>query len=100
VRTVPIETFAFEPDKYFQSPEAQAHLVSDAMASGNAGYIADALGIVARNRGMGQVAERTGLSRQALYSTLSARGNPTLSTILKVFDALNLEITVRVKEAA
>lgn len=95
-----INTIAFNPDKYFQAPAAQAHLIADAMESGDAGYIADAVGIVARHQGMGEIADRTGLSRQALYSTLSGRGNPTLSTLLKVFAALNLELTVREKSAA
>lgn len=95
-----IETVAFDADRYFKSEATQAHLVADAMSSGDAGYIADAIGIVARNRGMAEVAERTGLSRQALYATLSAKGNPTLSTILKVFEALDLEMSVRAKRAA
>ncbi len=92
-----IETSHFEPDKYFRSPAAQAHLIADAMASGDAGYIADALGILARRRGMSDLAQHTGVNRQALYSTLSADGNPTLNTVLKVLD---LELTVRVKQAA
>ena len=95
-----IETIDFEPDKYFKSPAARAHLIADAMASGDAGYIADALGIVARWRGMSNLAESTGLNRQALYSALSADGNPTLNTVLKVLDALDLELTVRAKRAA
>lgn len=95
-----IETTSFEPDRYFPSPAAQAHLIADAMASGDAGYIADALGIVARKRGMSSLAESTGLNRQALYSALSAGGNPTLNTVLKVLDALDLELTVREKAAA
>ena len=95
-----IETLHFQPYKYFKSPAAQAHLIADAMASGDAGYIADALGIVARRRGMSRLAESTGLNRQALYSALSADGNPTLNTVLKVLDALDLELTVREKAAA
>ena len=66
-----IETVAFTPDPYFRSTAAQAHLISDAMASGDVGYIADALGAVARRQWIGEVAKRTGLNRQALYSTLS-----------------------------
>ena len=97
---MPIETFAFEPDEYFRSAATQLHLVRDAIASGNAGYIAGALGILVRNRGIGQIAEASGLSRQTLYATLSADGNPTSSTLLKVLDALGLEITVREKSAA
>jgi probable addiction module antidote protein len=95
-----IETIAFDPDKYFRSTAAQAHLIADAMKSGHAGYIADAIGIVARQRGMGEIAEQAGLNRQALYSALSARGNPTLTTLLKVLDALDLELTVRARAAA
>ena len=97
---MPIETLPFTPDKYFQSPAAQAHLISAALASGHAGYIADAVGIVARQHGIAEIARRTGLNRPALYSALSEGGNPTLSTILKVLDALNLELPVRSRAAA
>jgi probable addiction module antidote protein len=95
-----VETVAFDPDKYFQSTAAQAHLIADAMKSGDAGYIADAIGIVARQRGMGDIAEQAGLNRQALYSALSAGGNPTLTTLLRVLDALDLELTVRARQSA
>jgi probable addiction module antidote protein len=95
-----IKTIPFEPDQYFRSAKAQAHLLSDAMASGDAGYIADAIGIIARQRGIADIAAHTGLNRQALYTTLSAEGNPTLSTILKVLDALDLELTVKARRAA
>ncbi len=94
------ETVVFSPDKYFASREAQAHLISDALASGNAGYIADAVGIVARHHGIADIAARTGLNRQALYSALSEDGNPTLSTILKVLDVFGFELAVRGKAAA
>ena len=90
-----VETTAFDPDKYFKTPATQAALLSDAMASGNAGLIADAIGIIARNHGMGELAKQTGLNRQGLYAALSADGNPTLETLLKVLAALNLELSVR-----
>lgn len=95
-----IKTVAFEPDKYFASTATQAHLIADAMKSGDAGYIADAIGIVARRRGMSDIADQAGLNRQALYSALSAGGNPTLTTLLKVLEALDLELTVRARQAA
>jgi DNA-binding phage protein len=44
------------------------------MKSADAVYIADAIGIVARQRGIGQIAEQAVLNGQALYSTLSAGG--------------------------
>ena len=95
-----IETTAFEPDRYFRSPAAQAHLLTEALASGDAGHFADAVGIVARQHGIGELARQTGLNRQGLYAALSADGNPTLSTVLKVLEALDMELSVRVRNAA
>jgi probable addiction module antidote protein len=95
-----IKTTAFEPDRYFRTPAAQAHLLTEAMASGDAGHIAEAIGILARQRGMGELAKQTGLNRQGLYAALSPEGNPTLGGLLKVLAALNLELTVRVRDAA
>lgn len=47
-----IKTIPFDPAQYLTSPEAQAELLSDALETGDAGYIANALGVIARARGM------------------------------------------------
>lgn len=49
-----------------------------------------ALGIIARSQNMSELARRVGMSRDGLYKALSADGNPTWSTILKVTNALGL----------
>lgn len=49
-----------------------------------------ALGAIARTRNMSELARRVGMSRDGLYKALSADGNPTWSTILKVTTALGL----------
>lgn len=49
-----------------------------------------ALGIIARSRNMSELARRVGMSRDGLYKALSAEGNPTWSTLLKVTNALGL----------
>lgn len=82
----------FDAAKHFETPEAQARLVNDALQSGDAGYIANALGVVARARGMSALAKETGLSRQALYGALSEDGNPSLDTVVKVTRALGIEL--------
>ncbi|MDO5672486.1 MAG: putative addiction module antidote protein [Actinomycetaceae bacterium] len=53
-----------------------------------------ALGAIARSGNMSELARRTGMSRDGLYKALSADGNPTWSTILKVANALNLRFSV------
>lgn len=63
-------------------------------AGDDAAFLAHAFGVVARARGMMQLARETGLSREALYRSLSEEGNPTLDTLLKVTRALGLKLTV------
>jgi probable addiction module antidote protein len=56
-------------------------------------FIAAALGDIARARGMAKLAKDTGLTREGLYKSLAADGNPSLGTILKVLKALGLKLT-------
>ncbi len=52
----------------------------------------DALGNIARARGMSQLARKTGLTREGLYKALSPNGNPEFGTVMKVIRALGLEL--------
>ena len=61
----------------------------------DAGYIAHALGVVARAKGMTQIANETGLSREQLYRSFSTNGNPTLKTTIAVMKALGIELTAK-----
>ncbi|SCK09159.1 addiction module antidote protein [Vogesella sp. LIG4] len=49
--------------------------------------------------GMTQLAEQTGMRREALYRALSPRGNPTLTTLLAVFNALDLKLALTPRHA-
>ena len=51
-------------------------------------FLVHALGVVARARNMSQLARDTGLTREGLYKALSADGNPSFGTVLKVADAM------------
>lgn len=44
--------------------------------------------------GLGAIAANAGLSREALYRSLSPKGNPTLKTLVAVLNAMNLRLTV------
>jgi probable addiction module antidote protein len=57
--------------------------------------LAAALGAVARARGMADLARKTGLTREALYRSLSAEGNPELATLTKVLKALGMRLTIQ-----
>ena len=88
-----IQTVPFDPAEHLGSAEGQAELLADAFATGDPGYIANALGIVARARGMTAVAKEAGVTREALYKALRPDGDPRLSTLLGVTRALGVKIT-------
>lgn len=44
--------------------------------------------------GLGAVAVEAGISRESLYRTLSANGNPTLKTLLAVLKAVGMKLSV------
>ena len=88
-------TRPFDAAEYLDSAEAVAAYLEAAFEDGDPAFIADALGTVARAKGMTEVARKTGLSRESLYKALSAEGNPEFATILKVMRALDLKITAR-----
>ena len=90
---MPIKTTPFDAARYLTASEAQAELLSDALESGDAGYIANALGLIARARGMSDVARGAGVTREALYKSLSSDGDPKLTTLLGVMKSLGFKLT-------
>jgi probable addiction module antidote protein len=55
-------------------------------------FIAQALGTIARSGNVSELARRVDMSREGLYKALSAEGNPSFATIIKVTRALGLRI--------
>ncbi|WP_181274118.1 addiction module antidote protein [Brevibacterium oceani] len=54
--------------------------------------VAQALGTIARSGNVSELARRVGMSREGLYKALSADGNPSFATIIKVTSALGLRL--------
>lgn len=89
-----MELKKFDPVDFLNSDEALVEYLNLALAEGDPKYFAQALGNVARAKGMTSVAERTGLGRQSLYKTLSGDGNPSVDTLFKVLAALNVKMEI------
>jgi probable addiction module antidote protein len=90
----------YDPAEDLHSEEALASFMGEAFSTKDPKYIAHALGVVARAKGMTQIAKETGLSREQLYRSFSEDGNPTLRTTLAVMKALGLELAARPIEMA
>ena len=83
----------FDPAEGLTSDDAIAGFMDEAFKTEDVGYIAHALGVVARAKGMTQIANETGLSREQLYRSFSENGNPTLKTTIAVMKALGIALT-------
>lgn len=87
--------YEYDPAAALTDPETIALFISDAFQTGNAAYIAEALGVVARAKGMTDLAEASGVTRENLYRSFSAKGNPTLKTLMAVMTALGVDMIAR-----
>jgi probable addiction module antidote protein len=88
----------YDPASALVDDNEIAYFMSDAFATGDAGYVAKCLGVVARAKGMAQIASDTGLSREQLYRSFSENGNPTLKSTLAVMKALGIELSAKAQE--
>jgi probable addiction module antidote protein len=85
----------YDPAEDLADDASIAVFMEEAFKTEDASYIAHALGVVARARGMTQIARDTGLSREQLYRSFSENGNPTLKTTIAVMKALGISLTAR-----
>ena len=94
-------TTPYDVAEYLRTPEEMAAYLEASIeeANGDAGFIAKALGDIARAKGMSQVARDAGLSRESLYKALSGERNPTLHTVLSVVGALGLQLRAEAADA-
>src|SRR5208337_369607 len=93
--TMKLKTTPFDPADFLDTKESQIELLADAVETGDSRYIANALGTIARARGMAKVAQEAGLTRQALYRSLSKTGDPRLTTLLGVAKSLGLKLSFK-----
>jgi probable addiction module antidote protein len=57
-------------------------------------FIVQAIGTVARAKGMSALAKKTGLTREGLYKALSKDGNPSFGTVFSVIHAMGLRLEI------
>ena len=90
-----IETTRFDAAEYLGTAERQAAYITAAFESGDPIFVRDAIGVVARARGMGKIAKAAELNRENLYKALGESGNPEFGTVMRVLRALGLTLAAR-----
>lgn len=88
----------FREADYLDAEDIPGYL-AEVVADGDTRALPLALRVAADVLGMSELARRTGLSRETLYRTLSARGNPRLDTLALILEAFGVRLAIEPEHA-
>lgn len=89
----------FNTHDYLDTDEAIAAYLDAALEDGDPAVLLLALREVAKAKGgIAALAREADVSRESLYRTLSAHGNPKLETLSALLDALGLRLSVTARK--
>ena len=94
-----IKTTRWDSAEHLQTEEDIAAYLNAVLEENDPALVTHALGVIARAKGMSQIARETGLGRESLYKALSPEGNPEFATVLKVVKALGLQLHATIGHA-
>src|SRR3990167_6499425 len=86
--------------KGLRDPEEAVAYLNSALDENELDLFLMALRNVAGAKGMSKVARETHLNRENLYRMLSSNGNPQLSSLTTLLDALGFQLVIDFKKAA
>ena len=82
----------FDVSQYLDSKEMIAEYLTQVLQNGDMNELLEAIGNIAKAKGMSQIAKDTGLGRESLYKTFSADSKPRFETIMKVLDSFGVKL--------
>lgn len=82
----------FDISQYLDSKEMIAEYLSQVLADGDMDELLDAIGNIAKAKGMSQISKGTGLGRESLYKTFQAGAKPRFETIIKVLNSFDIKL--------
>jgi probable addiction module antidote protein len=91
-----VELTNFDIAQYLDNKEVIAEYLSQILADGDMDELLEALGNIAKAKGMSQIASETGLGRESLYKTFHKGTKPKFDTIMKILSSLGVKIQVSV----
>lgn len=83
--------------EHLKTDEDISVYLSQVLEDNDPSELTHALGVIARARGMTDVARAAGLTREALYKALRPNSQPRFDTIARVCRALGLKLTTQVQ---
>jgi probable addiction module antidote protein len=89
-----LEITQFDIAQYLDDKEVIAEYLSQILDDGDIDELLEALGNIAKAKGMSQIAKETGLGRESLYKTFHKGTKPKFDTIMKVMDSFGVKMKV------
>lgn len=86
----------FDMAQHLPDEEAIAQYLTIVLEENAPSALTDALGTIARARGMSEIAKAFGLTREALYKALRPNSQPRFDTIARVCTALGVRLVAQV----
>ena len=84
----------FDISQYLDSKEIISEYLTQILEEGNMDELLEAIGYIAKAKGMSQIASETGLGRESLYKTFQEGSKPRFETVMKVLHSLGIQIKV------
>jgi probable addiction module antidote protein len=88
-----LKTSKFDIQDHLKRSEDRAAYLAAAFEEGDTEFIVQALNDVSRAIGMTEVARAAGVTREGLYKSLGENGDPKLSTLLGVLNAIGVKLS-------
>lgn len=85
----------FDMAEWLDDEQAIADYLTVVIEENDAAALAQALGTIARARGMAEIASRAGIGREALYKALRPGAHPRFETVARVCAALGVKLVAR-----
>ena len=85
----------FDMAEHLPDEQAVAEYLTVVLEENDPAALADALGTIARARGMTDIAKSSGITREALYKALRPNASPRFETISKVCAALGVRLVAQ-----
>lgn len=82
----------FDISQYLDSKEMIAEYLTQVMLDGDMDELLEAIGNIAKAKGMSQIAADTGLGRESLYKTFQSGSKPRFETIMKVLQSFGIHL--------
>jgi probable addiction module antidote protein len=89
-----LEITSFDIAQYLDDKEVIAEYLSQILADGDMDEMLEALGNIAKAKGIAQIAADTGLGRESLYKTFHKGTRPRFDTIMKILQSLGVRMQV------